>query len=625
MKKKKMEWKQKRKEKLIRKRELNPFDVVQLYNLLKENDQEFAKMFIEHYYHVSNLPEDFYQLFLYAVTSNRIVELFDVIQTKNIYDLIRFLREDSQKIEDIEDLMNPLDYYHLSRKEVKFLVDLLKSLEIENHEFKIKKSLEKETQWKLRRPCIPSDEEYETVAIKMLQSIGLNHSISLLCGKFGEIDYDMIYYLFRNFNSKNRLESENHSFQEFLFQNEKNPENVMRVLLSGTFPELFLNFDYFYNSLDYFIEKLGGKLNRTKVTLLLKERFMAPRLENPELSGDILMDMISSYQNKYNIRECDEDILDKNMEKYRKLQQKTKSSIMEIDFPKDGEYLFELIPLSDARNLVIGYRTGNCFRLNGEAFILFDHFLSNPHMRILTISTKEYKDFGMVLLSRNGNVLIAQGIELSERIPNSIKGEKLYRAVEDALKAIMNQMNEQGDEIVASIIGLTQNTMPYNHQVLPRIIDPALEDSHQYYNGIYNYQGLVAFQEGKNLDDIQLFVPEAIYRDKDFKVYHRDRMTPRGSKEYRDVERLLMSLRFAKFKETPTEEMIYYYQDLSHRQENFTECTNQWYITVFQDGSIDKYITSEDPYVVEQFWDRYHKIVEKGTDDKNKTYEYKYQ
>ena len=123
-----------------------------------------------------------------------------------------------------------------------------------------------------------------------------------------------------------------------------------------------------------------------------------------------------------------------------KLKKKTKTSIPKTDIHSYGDYTFEMIPLNDVRNLVMGYRAGNCFRINGDAFILFNNFLISPHMRLLSISTDEYKDFGMVLLMRNGNVLISQGIETSKRVPNNLLGEKLYMAVKYAVKEIMDNI-----------------------------------------------------------------------------------------------------------------------------------------------------------------------------------------
>lgn len=235
------------------------------------------------------------------------------------------------------------------------------------------------------------------------------------------------------------------------------------------------------------------------------------------------------------------------------------------------------------------------------AFILFNKFLTNPHMRILSISTDEYKDFGMILLMRNGNVLIAQGIELSKKIPKEISSRKIYESANEAVSYIMDQINNTDDEIVASVIGLSNsNTIPYNNNVLPFIINPILDDNHQFYNGIQNYQGLLALKEGKSLKDIRLFEPNKFYFDNNI-IYKRDQNTPKDSTTYREIEKILISLRFARFKNTSKSEVMNQYANLIEKKEYYTICTLDWFIMVFEDGSIDKFINSDNPEKIEEY------------------------
>lgn len=526
----------------LSKKKLNIFDTARLYKILQEipsNDISLVKSFLDNYYGIDSLPDDFYKMFLYCVRSNRYKELFNILLNRNIYNLIGFLKNDNEKIMDIEDLISSSKYFELPTKQISSIVELLKRIDLKNDELFLKKSIANKAAWLLRKPNFNTDEEFRKIAIKMFLSIGIDNATEILSGKYGEVDYEIIHYLFNNLNVKDSNNKNNIIFNDFLFSNKKDPNNNMRLMLEGNFPELFLNFDYFYNSLSYFIENLGAKLNKAKVSILLSERYIAPKIKNPELSGVILDDMISSYFHKYGITDSETEIIEKNINAYNsKLKTKTSSSIIKADIPKIGDYTFELLPLTDARNLVMGYRAGNCFRINGDAFILFNNFLTNPHMRILSISTEEYKDFGMVLLMRNGNVLIAQGIELSKRVPDSIVGEKLYRKVQTALKYIMDAINKEDDEIVASIIGLSNNnTTPYNHNILPFIINPILDNNHQYYNGIENYQGLLDLKEGKTINDIRLFTPSNIYHERESITYGRDAFTPRNSLDFQEIEK----------------------------------------------------------------------------------------
>lgn len=552
-------------------------------------------------------------MFIYCVHSNRYHELFNILLRRNIYDLISFLKNDNEKIADIEDYIDPVNYFGLPNKQIRFIVDIIKSLDLKNDELFLKKSVANRAEWLLRKASINTEEEFTKIAIKMYLSVGLDNTIDILHGKYGPIDYEIINYLFNNLNVTSINEKNIGVFNDFLFSNKKDPNNNMRLMIEGKFIELFINFDYFYNSISYFIEKLGNKFNKSNVAILLNERYIAPKLENPELSGVILQDMISSYYHKYGITDSETEIININMKAYNsKLKTKTKSSIIKTDIPNFEDYIFELLPLNDARNLVMGYRAGNCFRINGGAFILFDIFLTNPHMRILSISTEEYKDFGMVLLMRNGNVLIAQGIEISRWVPTHIAGEKLYNAVRMAVKYIMDKINDEEDEIVANIIGLSnRNTSLYNHNILPFIINPIVDNGHQFYTGIDNYQGLLDIKEGKKINDIKLFVPNKFYYERDNQIYRRDKSTSCDSVNYREIEKILISLRYARFKVIPKEELIYYYSELAKKTEAYTICTLYWFIMIFQDGSIDTYINSDNPEIIEEYSLELEKIKNK--------------
>ena len=587
----------------LSKKRLNVFDVVKLYNIfsnLSYQDIDIVELFFNNYYGNYNFPEDFYKAFLYYIKSDKYKTLLDILLTKNIYSLISFIKGDNY-LDDISDELTPREYYMLSIKSVNGIVSLIEKLDIENNETTLKKSLSNNFEWKNRRLLRNAREDHIRIAIKMLMSIGHDNTIDVLNGRYGTLDYETIYYLFNNLNIKNRGESERKQFIDFLFNNKKDSNNNMRMILNGEALDLFINFDYFYNYIEMFIEKTNNDLNRSRVSTLLKEKLVAPKIDSPEINGIILNDMISSYYNKYGINEEESSIIDKNINAYNsKLKTKTKSSIIRTSIPKEGEFSFEILPLSDVRNLVMGYRAGNCFRINGDAFMLFNNFLTNPHMRIMSISLGEHKDIGMVLLMRNGNSLILQGIELSKRLPDNVNKKDIYDAVKNASEYIMNKMNDEGDEIVASIIGLSnENTIPYNNNILPFIINPII-DNNQYYNGIDNYQGLLSLKEGKSIDDIKLFTPDSNYHDEEH-IYRRDRSDIKNIAKYREIEKILMSLRLARFKSVPQEETLSFYDELVNKQEKCTICTSSWFITVFEDGTISSYINSDNPIVLEVY------------------------
>ena len=110
----------------------------------------------------------------------------------------------------------------------------------------------------------------------MYLSIGLDNSLELSEEKYGKINYEQIHFMFSKLNTKDSKEDfEQQLFNNFLFDNKKDPNNITRQILNGSFKELFLNFDYFYNNFSYFINQLGIKMSKNKVKALLNERYLS--------------------------------------------------------------------------------------------------------------------------------------------------------------------------------------------------------------------------------------------------------------------------------------------------------------------------------------------------------------
>ncbi len=61
----------------------------------------------------------------------------------------------------------------------------------------------------------------------------------------------------------------------------------------------------------------------------------------------------------------------------------------------------------------MGYRTNNCFRINGDASVLFKKVIASKHCRVVSVSRAKDDDIAMAIIIRNGNVIVAQGIEIS--------------------------------------------------------------------------------------------------------------------------------------------------------------------------------------------------------------------
>ena len=475
--------------------------------------------------------------------------------------------------------------------------------------------LSEETLWKLRRRATYQEHEYQEIAYKLYQVFGFNNAIELLSQKYGQINYEQIHFIVKDLEPAALTPTEKQIFSSFIFGDKKDYTTPIRQMLNGRGIELFLNFDYFHNNLSYFIKKLGTKIKVDRLMVLLKERFLTSDPTTPEITGELKEDIISSYYHKYSATETTSDkVVDINTDVYiNKLRNKYSSSIPRIPLQETPEITPELLKLSDPRNLTHGYRSGNCFRVNGDASILFSKFLDSEHMRILSFSTPEYKDYAMVLLMRNGNVLIAQGIETSKWVPPELKGKVLYDLTKQSLKQVMDYMNENGDEIVGTIIGATnQNVTAYNSQMLPFLVSPILENSSNYYNGISSYQCLLDLAPTKTTYDMKAYEPQKRYFDEREEILSRKRNSINM-----DLERRIISLRYQR---TKSEGGFSFYETLLGHQEEETICNKDWYITLFTDGTIDSYISeTTDPRAKEEYDRELGKVYKKCYNKNHKT------
>ena len=500
----------------------------------------------------------------------------------------------------LEDEVTPLQYFSILKKYINSIVNKLIILEKRNNDSILDNVIKDEDLWLLRRVPHYQLEEYIYIAYKMYLSIGLFNSLELLNGKYGQIDYEKIYFMFYNLEVNREIDVlRTERFCKYLFGNKKDYNNVIRHILRGEYNELFLNFDYFYNKFDYFIDKLGLKMSKERVISLTNDRFITHSPVVPKITGDVFVDMVSSYRNKYRYLDVsEEDIYKKNIDIYNKyLKYKYKSSIPSISIKSEDGFICEVLRLNDPRNLVLGYRSGNCFRINGDASSLFYNFLKNEHMRLVSISTIDNKDYAMMLVMRNGNVLIGQGIEVSKWVSSDIKGLKLYNYCRLILKEMMDYMNFCGDEIVATIIGSTnENVSMYNNSVLPFLINPILGDNGNYYNGIYNYQCLLDLYDGKTINDIRLYVPSKRYFDEREEILSRYNGV--YDLNYREIEKRLIALRFVR---SQREGSFEFYHTLFDHKEVYTCCNNDWYITLFDDGHIDSFVDDTDDRAVLEY------------------------
>ena len=453
----------------------------------------------------SLMNDTFYQLVLDRINKSDL-KFISVLRTCDIYQIINYLKGIDTYIDDI----NPLEYFNIPTKYIKKIAEKLDQLVEVNT---LNYSLKDEPIILLVRKGHRTIKEVNTIAYKLYLSIGLDNTLELLNGYYGDVSYQTIFHMFNEINTSN--DDLNSIFVNFLFSNKKDDNNVMRKILGGKANGLFLNFSYFRDNLVKYVNILGENMTLSRVLLLLNDRYTSSDPFHPNITGDISSDMVSSYKNRYEYRtDSENDIKSTNINFYEENIMGNYISSIPDYMVIDGDLCCETISRNDPKLLVIGYRTNNCFRMNGDAFVLFKKAIKCKHMRVLVISTKEKKDIAMVLLGRNGNVLIGQGIEISVSFRNKEYREKIYNITKKFMKELMNEMNRNGDEIVATIMGNSNaNVMEFNSSILPFRITPIIDNSlnDNYYNGFNHYQYLLDLYDNKTLRDIKLYTPSKEY------------------------------------------------------------------------------------------------------------------
>ena len=569
------------------------------FKLSKDNQITFIKDYISEKYHIVDFPSTFYESLLIIIKqSNKILNT--IISENDIYKVIELIKN-TPHLPNISDYINPSTYYQIPEKHINLIITKLHCLSNLNT---LDNILEHETQYYLSRKPTFREEEYYIIAYQMYQLLGYNNSLDILNHYYGNISYTSMHFLFYSLKLNNN--NDNHYFIDFLFKNKKDPQNIMRLIISGKTKLIPLNFSYLQQNFNKLIELHGSNITKNQVEDFLKTRFVSSLPFHPEVSPDIIKDIIPSYLEKNHSKEVTEATINKETihfyEEY--ILYNNTSSIPQ------GTYSYNdlqctILPKNSPELLVIGYRNNNCLRLNGEAFLLYRKAIKSKHMRILKIENSNKETIAMMLVIRNGNTLVGQGIEISKH--NKENPALIYQACKYTLKEIMNTMNASDDEIVATIIGNSNvYTKMFQINTLPFRVTPVVEGNifQEYYDGFNHYQTLLDLKDGKKISDIKLYIPNKEYYDPREEILHTYKT------DFDDYNSLLINKR------------LFAISALANTQKRRIEkqlklpikevyCNTDWYIIVFINDEIDGAYLEYDPRAKEEYLDCLSQLTKK--------------
>mgnify|MGYP006939887925 CR=1 FL=1 len=541
-------------------------------SLLSEEEQlEWVKKCLNTSYDLKeSLSTEFYQYALVKIKNGDL----DYFRKRNIFQVIDDFRSVPFHIKTLENVLTPKQYLDIPIRHIKQLKALLEQKLNECPTNEIDLLYSSEDLYKLSRHTSFKNEECIILAYYLYLVFGLNYSVNLLQNKYGNISFKTIAFWLYSIDLKNISEL-NIDYLKFLFGDNIN-NNIMNNLLKGKNESIYLNFGYLYENFNYFQSLFNGKLSLKRVNELLKERFVKDNPLYPEFRADVIGDIKSS--SRYN--ESVSDLKDENYNFYEDyIINLYKATIPQIHVEYENLY-GDILAKKDAKNLVMGYRANNCFHLNGDAKILFMKALSSKHFRVLSISRKNSDDIAMVLIARNGNVLIAQGIEISKAYQDYESKKKIYEMTNKVMLELMDTMNKDGDLIVASLIGASNNNvLDFNNNILPFRVSPIIDNKQYFYDGFHFPQCLLCLKDGCSLNDISLYEPTKEYLDEREEILHV------FDKEY-DYRIQIVRQRVLAISIRANTQYSRIQKCLDNEIKEIY-CNVDWYIIVFENGEIE--------------------------------------
>lgn len=544
---------------------------------------------LRYFYHFDGpLTDEFCQFILQEIYHGRL----SFLDKENIFQVIDQYKESSLYVDGLDFIITPKQYLEIPVRYINKLITLLLD---KLHMFprnRLDQLYQNEDIYKLSRQAKFLESETVFLAYKLHISIGFDNSLELLNDKYGDISFGTIYFLFYPIDVKNIIVP-NEKLMTFLFGKEKE-NSAMVCVLNGKSKELYLNFAYFYQNFIYYYKQNDGKLKLKVVNEMLKDRFLTKNPIIPEIRRDITHDI---FHNKYIYNDySDKQIEDLNYAFYEEnISHQISSSIPQIQI-HNGDYKAFVLAKNDPKILVMGYRANNCFRINGDASVLFKKVIASKHCRVVSVSSAKDNDIAMAIIIRNGNVLVAQGIEISRSYQNMSDRKNIYFTIEMLMKELMNKMNENGDLIVATMIGCSNsNVSDFNDKFLFFRVTPILNnDNFQlYYDGFHFPQCLISLKKNAHLDDIKLFTPTFEYFDQ------REEVLYLKSSDYSYVRNLVNQRLMAISYFAGTQMRKIRMQSTHETKEIY--CNSDWYLIVFEDGEIEGTYLDKDPRAKEEY------------------------
>lgn len=366
-------------------------------------------------------------------------------------------------------------------------------------------------------------------AIKLYCAVGLERAVAILEGTYGKVTKQFLDNVSKLIVKDSELKRNGKKYEPI-----PHPGFSIFLFQSGQINHLFDNSNmakswyYLFNQFDELKELCHGHLTFPKVEVILKEKLNTVNYPIPPNCYS-LENVIGEIGIGNKTKHSNNEIYAKSIKILEQQLKRTTSSIPYVEGKLRNGYRFETMKLHDVIGYVLGYRASCCIRVLDIAHKHLLHALLCESGRILIIYDPDNNPAAFSPLKRNGELLIANSIELiakSQHFSDQSLFDKSISSIQDAfmegIMAIINRSKEEEEKeyIKVATIGRgsynkPESTMWPSNIPTPTILekkDPLYSETDEYHKQLN-----ILYQDPK------CFLSSLIYGKS--KIHYQD---PRG-------------------------------------------------------------------------------------------------
>lgn len=433
-------------------------------------------------------------------------------------------------------------------------------------------------------------------AIKLYCAVGLERAVAMLEGTYGKVTKHFLDNVSKLIVKDTELKQNGKKYEPI-----PHPGFSIFLFQSGQINHLFdtsnmaKSWYYLFNQFDELKELCHDHLTFPKVEIILKEKLNTVNYPIPP-NCHSLENVIGEIGIGNKTKHSNNEIYAESIKIFEQQLKRTTSSIPYVEGRLKNGYRFETMKLHDVIGFVLGYRASCCIRVLDIAHNHLLHALLCESGRILIIYDPDGNPAAFSPLKRNGELLIANSIELiakSQHFSECNLFNQSIAAIQDAfmkgVEAIVGRSKEEEEKewIKVATIGRSSYNKPESTQWPSDIPTPTiLEKKDPLYRETdeYHKQLNIVHQEPK------CFLASLVYGKS--KIHYQD---PRinvqacdfkNEEDYLKQQKALNIINGINYELAPEEERKEFKKVQPHEIE-YVFFAEDWYVVVTNQHLID--------------------------------------